>query len=381
MGKKDKQKSTYTLDDALFDVEARFLLPMSLDDIERSDRLFFQIEQAHWFYEDFIVEEHKYLPHFKLRDFSLELFEHCPMLTHLRPNFETLYDAFITHRYLIPVCGVIMLNKKMDRVVLVRNWKGSSWSFPKGKINEDEDTFDCAIREVFEETGFDATPYCNPSTSIVVKGDDQRTVTLYIATDVPEDTEFCPQTRKEISRVEFHALDKLPKNAWGVHGFLPQLLRWIAKQKKGKKKEKKEKNKPPPTPSKKRSASNSSKQSTNTFDNRSSDTFAADTNREKGWSVADMFAANAKLTGAEYTYDGNPHRFGDMHPRYTRYEALVSPLRVTSSNSTCDRDMSEISARTANAFGGIAENMTEEYFPICFQFDMNAIRRALIGAA
>ena len=51
MGKKDKQKSTYTLDDALFDVEARFLLPMSLDDIERSDRLFFQIEQAHWFYE------------------------------------------------------------------------------------------------------------------------------------------------------------------------------------------------------------------------------------------------------------------------------------------------------------------------------------------
>ena len=165
--------------------------------------------------QDFIAEEHKHLPHFKLREFSLQLFQHCPLLTHLVDDFDSLYESFIAHRYKIPVCGVIMLNKNLDQVVLVRNWKGSSWSFPKGKINEEENPFDCAIRETIEETGFDPTAYCNADTYLTVKGDDQKTVTLFVATGVPLDTEFCPQTRKEISKVEFHFIDNLPKNAWG----------------------------------------------------------------------------------------------------------------------------------------------------------------------
>lgn len=166
-----------------------------------------------------------------------------------------------------------------------------------------------------------------------------------------------------------------------VVGFLPQLQRWINKRKKGKKKEKREKkdkaDKPNATP-KRRSASNNS--SSNAFDERNEDTFA-DSASDKGWSVADMFAANAKLTGAEYTYDGNPHRFGDMHPRYVRYEGLVSPMRT--STTVPDKDSTAMSARTKAAFGGIAEASEEvaEYFPMCFQFDMSAIHEALLGTA
>ena len=46
------------------------------------------------------------------------------------------------------------------QVLLCRGYQAKSgWGFPKGKINEAEHDYDCAIREVIEETGFDITPY------------------------------------------------------------------------------------------------------------------------------------------------------------------------------------------------------------------------------
>ena len=49
-----------------------------------------------------------------------------------------------------------MLNEEMNQCVLVKGWKsGAKWSFPRGKINKDEKDLDCAIREVYEETGYD----------------------------------------------------------------------------------------------------------------------------------------------------------------------------------------------------------------------------------
>ena len=40
--------------EAIEDLETRFLLMLSDEELEVSDRLFFQIEQAWWFYEDFL---------------------------------------------------------------------------------------------------------------------------------------------------------------------------------------------------------------------------------------------------------------------------------------------------------------------------------------
>ena len=45
----------------------------------------------------------------------------------------------------------------MTKCVLVRSYKGNSWSFPKGKVDEGEDPLDAACRETFEETGYDPT--------------------------------------------------------------------------------------------------------------------------------------------------------------------------------------------------------------------------------
>lgn len=47
------------------------------------------------------------------------------------------------------MCGAIMLNHTMDKVLLVKGWgKSGRWMFPRGKINKDEEQLDCAVREV-----------------------------------------------------------------------------------------------------------------------------------------------------------------------------------------------------------------------------------------
>jgi mRNA-decapping enzyme subunit 2 len=177
------------------------------------------------------VEKYSNLPSYKFKTFTEKLFSHCQLLQPLQDQCSVLCDDFNTYRYQIPVCGCILLNSDMTKVVLVRNWKGTSWSFPKGKINEDETSYHCALRETFEETGFNPVDYCQEEHYLVVY-EEKKVTRLYIAVGVPETTVFNTQTRKEISRVEFHSLDQLPKKAWGVHPFLEKLQRWIRKHQK-----------------------------------------------------------------------------------------------------------------------------------------------------
>ena len=48
--------------------------------------------------------------------------------------------------------GMILINKKLDKILLIRS-KGGFWGFPKGhREKEDKNSLDNAIREVKEET-------------------------------------------------------------------------------------------------------------------------------------------------------------------------------------------------------------------------------------
>ncbi len=150
-----------------------------------------------------------------------------------------------------------MLNDVMDQVVLVKGWKkGAYWSFPRGKINKDEKDLDCAVREVYEETGFDIK-----GAGLVVKEEDmkfievtmrEQQIRLYVFKGVPVDTHFEPRTRKEISKIQWYKLSDLPTlkklkqqhegrgedlatNAnkfYMVAPFLGPLKKWIAQQSK-----------------------------------------------------------------------------------------------------------------------------------------------------
>ncbi|KAL9543933.1 hypothetical protein MBANPS3_007886 [Mucor bainieri] len=114
------------------------------------------------------------------------------------------------YRFRIPVCGAIILNANLDKCVLVKGWSSKSgWGFPKGKINQDEEYDCCAIREVLEETGYDVGPLLKKPDYIELTMREQR-IRLYIIQGVPEDTQFIPRTRKEISQISWIKLDDLP---------------------------------------------------------------------------------------------------------------------------------------------------------------------------
>lgn len=225
------------------------------------ERICFQIEQAHWFYEDFVREESPHLPSFTLKQFSNQIFKHCLILHKWANDHETAFANFIDYKIRVPVCGAIILNEKLDKALLVKGYKkGSTWGFPKGKINKDEPEGPCAVREVEEEIGFDVGPYLKEDQYLerVMRG--QR-IRLFIVTNIPESTPFAPQTRKEISDIKWHRLVDLPGwikdedefqpqisdakslRYYLVTSFVMQLKQWIIQHKKDLKTKRRKENK------------------------------------------------------------------------------------------------------------------------------------------
>ena len=193
------------LEDWLDDLCVRFIINLPQEELESVERICFQVEEAQWFYEDFIRPLDASLPSMSLRTFCLRIFQHCPLLSSFSQyHHATAFSEFLNYKTRVPVRGAIMLNDAMDHVVLVKGWKkNANWSFPRGKINKDEPDLDCAIREVYEETGFDLSTSGlamdeenTKSIEITLREQNMR---LYVFPGVPMDTMFEPRTRKEIS--------------------------------------------------------------------------------------------------------------------------------------------------------------------------------------
>ena len=227
-----------TLGNVLVDLAVRFVLNCPTEDTATNERLFFQIEEAHWFYEDFARVENPALPSMKIKTFVERLFEVMPLLNSFAGGdpLQALLQ-FQHYKKSIPVRGGIILNERIDKVLLVRGWKGSSWGFPKGKINKNEPDEACAVREVREETGFDMTPFLRSDDYLeITRGG--KNIRLYIVRGVPESTVFETQTRKEISKIEWHSINRLPvfnrkasTHYYTATPFMNGLKKYIAKAK------------------------------------------------------------------------------------------------------------------------------------------------------
>ncbi|KAF3483446.1 mRNA-decapping enzyme 2 [Arthroderma uncinatum] len=242
------------LEDWLDDLCVRFIVNLPREELESVERICFQVEEAQWFYEDFIRPLDPNLPSLKLREFALRIFQHCPLMSQWSHyHHSTAFSEFLAYKTRVPVRGAILLNHEMDEVVLVKGWKkGANWSFPRGKINKEEKDLDCAVREVYEETGFDIRAAGLIQNEQDVKYIEipmrEQNMRLYVLRGVPKDTHFEPRTRKEISKIEWYKLSDLPtlkKNKqhenvpyqnnnkfYMVATFLGPLKKWIAKQRK-----------------------------------------------------------------------------------------------------------------------------------------------------
>eukprot|EP00743_Colponemidia_sp_Colp-15_P004646 GILK01005007.1.p1 GENE.GILK01005007.1~~GILK01005007.1.p1 ORF type:complete len:491 (-),score=54.17 GILK01005007.1:172-1644(-) len=317
-----------SLSDALEDVCSRFIYNLPPEELSSFERLFFQMQEAHWFYEDFYHDQSKarggrVLPSYNLKDFAHQLFQHAPFLQPYRPSFDEHFQNFRKYLSEVPVYGAIVLNPSLDKCLLVRSYKGSSWSFPRGKINKDEGEVACAIREMWEETGLDVSTLILEREFIERNFGEQK-VKLFVVPGVSEDTKVETQTRKEIGKIEWHRIDDLPSKAggagasaakstgggnkyWGVIPFIGALRKWITRRKSGK-------NSVPAVAStssqlqfgRSHSAPHErpeTREKRPHIDAQNGETFGGGLGGTGAWSVEDMYETNNRLYGVVSTFD------------------------------------------------------------------------------
>ncbi|CAK9191467.1 unnamed protein product [Sphagnum troendelagicum] len=203
-------RSTLPSQELLEDLCSRFVLNAPEEELQSFERILFYVEQAHWFYEDYTMEQNQHLKSLTLREFTSLMFHSCSALRPYITHIDGIYKDFTTYKTSVPVTGAIILDESYERCLLVKGWKaGASWSFPRGKKNKDEEDCDCAVREVWEETGYDVSAKLKIEDHLEVVMGMQR-MRLYIIAGVNESTPFAPQTKKEISEIAWHRVDELP---------------------------------------------------------------------------------------------------------------------------------------------------------------------------
>ncbi|KAF8096439.1 hypothetical protein N665_0308s0013 [Sinapis alba] len=220
----------------LDDLYSRFVMNGPEEDKQCFERLMFLVERAHWHYEDNVVDNDQTLKSLSFREFACLFFNNSDLLRPYVAHIDKIFREFCSYKSRIPVAGAIILDETYERCLLVKGWKqSSSWSFPRGKKNTNEEEDDaCAIREVLEETGFDVSKLLKKEEYIEFRFEGKKRVRLYIVVGVKEDTAFAPLTKKEISQIAWHRLDGLQSGFAGlklymVAPFLASLKSWISK--------------------------------------------------------------------------------------------------------------------------------------------------------
>ncbi|KAJ0175311.1 hypothetical protein K1T71_009452 [Dendrolimus kikuchii] len=199
--------------DILDDLCSRFIINLPPEDRGNLVRICFQIELAHWFYLDYYcTDETTRLNPCGIREFAAHIFQHVPQLREHVSSLDAVLDNWREYKQTVPTYGAILLDSDLSHVLLVQSyWTKASWGFPKGKVNEDEEPWKCAVREVLEETGFDISKLINKNEFIEAIIHEQI-VRLYIIGYIPRDTKFQPRTRNEIKACEWFPLADLPAN-------------------------------------------------------------------------------------------------------------------------------------------------------------------------
>jgi len=140
---------------------SRFIINCPREELNSLPRICFQVEAAHWFYEDFYREETPSLPAFSLKSFAKKcvlfftfevlsilhffaffhsltsvvwcvcfslppflflsrpiVFNHCPLLQPFLNDFsvDEIYSKFSAYKTQVPVCGAILLTPDLKKV-------------------------------------------------------------------------------------------------------------------------------------------------------------------------------------------------------------------------------------------------------------------------
>ncbi|WWC66798.1 uncharacterized protein I206_100704 [Kwoniella pini CBS 10737] len=200
-------------EEILEDLNARFLINLPREEMSLV-RVYWQAEQAHWFYEDYLRPLNPLLPSLSQRVFTRIIIESSPLYASLMAqggvDYDQVWAEYCSYKRMVPCCGGILINQDGDKCLMVRGFKSNAgWSFPRGKINLEESEVACAIREVEEETGFNLTGMIHEPDKIKTHINAQE-VTMFIVKGIDESTVFETQTRNEIGAIDWVRLADLP---------------------------------------------------------------------------------------------------------------------------------------------------------------------------
>jgi len=195
-------------EDVLDDLCLRFLLNCPEEVYCSYERFCFQLEGAHWFYEDFYRQANLELPKLTFEKFSVLIFQHLKL-----PENDLLQEIknFTKYKHKIPVYGAILfLENNEDKILLVQHFRSQTWGFPKGKINKDESEEACAIREVREEIGFDISKLINSNFYYQLPNQSGK---LFIIKGINKNQKFKSETRNEICKIQWHNINEIKKDS------------------------------------------------------------------------------------------------------------------------------------------------------------------------
>ncbi|SCU85609.1 LADA_0D08548g1_1 [Lachancea dasiensis] len=224
-----------SLDKVLEDLIVRFIINCPAEDFSSVERELFHVEEATWFYTDFVKILNPNLPNLKIKSFAQHVIKLCPMVWKWDVRAEQALQKFSQYKRSIPVRGAAIFNKKLTKLLLVKGTESESWSFPRGKISKDENDVNCCVREVLEETGFDITDYIDAE-QFIERNIGGKNYKIFIVSGVPEDFKFEPRVRNEIDKIQWHDFKKLsrntnPKNSsvkiYLVNNLMRPLAMWV----------------------------------------------------------------------------------------------------------------------------------------------------------
>ena len=221
-----------------------------IDVINKSNFLYVmhQLKRAHWHLLDNYIKKdlaaQKMFPKRTFESFIETCLNALRIDKAVEYNVKDMIGEYDNYRHSLPVFGAILLDPSLTEAVLVKGQKDQSWTFPRGKIEkqENENGVQCAIREVQEEVGIDISNLINPSNKVqkcLSKANSYskspatkprkiyHKVTLYIIPNVNKTIVDETRTTDEIKHVKWWNLEDLQENNYKktrfVKPFLPEL--------------------------------------------------------------------------------------------------------------------------------------------------------------
>lgn len=214
------------LNDVMDDLSGRFLMHLPLSESRDTERLFFQVEEAHWFYEDYYRKKYS-LPYLNLREFTLRLITHSDFAKNVT-GIDEDFKKFLKYKKTVPVFGALIFNSPMTKILLVRGFGPKrSFTFPRGKICKSESATDCAAREVYEEVGYNIKDKLIYNLALET-GSKSKESKLFVILNVSEkQTVFETKTRNEIKEIKWVELDYLSKNPGESYSYVKSYVKDI----------------------------------------------------------------------------------------------------------------------------------------------------------